>query len=243
MKVETMADRRWKYGQSLDEIGASIKKGYIEEGMPPFAQVFSEEETLALSKYIKDGISRVAEFKFDATPSEDELTVSKDQPFSLEKIVDGLTNPWGLEFLPDGTLLVAEKEGILLHVSNGEKKEIAGVPPVKSNGQGGLMDLELHPNYQENGWIYYSYSKINPNNDGEATTAVYRAKLKDGSLVEHEEIFVALPYSGRRYHYGCRMEFDQEGFLYLSVGDRGNRDRNPQNLDNHNGISPGVFSV
>ena len=234
-KVETMADRKWKYGQSVEEISASIKKGFIDEGMPPFEQVFSDKELADLSTYVKEGIARVGEFEFDRQPSDEELTQSADQPFDLEKVVDGLDIPWGIEFLSNDELLIAEKSGELIHVKNGEKIKVNGVPEVKKRGQGGLMDLELHPDYENNGWIYYSFSKINPEDDNEATTAIYRAKLVNNTLTAQEEIFVALPYSSRAYHYGSRMEFDPDGYLYISVGDRGNRDQNPQNLDNHCG--------
>lgn len=153
----------------------------------------------------------------------------------LEPIVEDLKNPWGIEFLPDGSLLIAEKSGELIHFKEGNKVEISGVPAVRDRGQGGLLDLELHPNYAENGWIYFSYSKFNPNNEEESTTAIRRAKIENNELIDQEDIFVALPYSRRAHHYGSRMEFDQNGFLFFSVGDRGNRDENPQNLDNHCG--------
>jgi glucose/arabinose dehydrogenase len=119
---------------------------------------------------------------------------------------------------------------------DGSMVEIEGVPEVLNEGQGGLMDVELHPDYKENRLVYISYSKFKEQDDELlSTTAIARAKLQDKKLEDLEIIFEALPYSGTRHHYGCRMEFDREGYLYFSVGDRGNRDRNPQALDNHSG--------
>ena len=235
MKVEVMADRQFKNGQSIEEISASIVAGNIDEGMPAFTQVFTDEELKGLAQYIKDGISRVGEFEFEGIPKDDELTQSAEQPFTLEKVVEGLQIPWGIEFLPDGSLLIAEKSGQLIRFKEGAKTEIQGLPSVRDRGQGGLLDIELHPDYESNGWIYYSFSKFNPVNDNESTTAIHRAKLTGNQFTDIEELFVALPYSRRAHHYGSRIEFDQDGYMFFSVGDRGNRDENPQNLDNHCG--------
>ena len=119
-------------------------------------------------------------------------------------------------------------------------QEISGVPEVRYKGQGGLLDVEIDPNYEENSLIYLSYSK--PKDDTLGTTAIHRAKLEGTSLIDGKDIFIAKPYSKRTHHYGSRLEFDKSGYLFFSVGDRGNRDENPQNLDNHCGkIPPNPF--
>ncbi|NND04925.1 MAG: PQQ-dependent sugar dehydrogenase [Saprospiraceae bacterium] len=155
---------------------------------------------------------------------------------SYEPINTDFNNPWSFLFLPDGSMLVTEKTGELYHVIDGVKnpQPIAGLPDIYVRGQGGLMDLELHPNYEENGWIYLSYG-FSTNNQKGGNTTVARARLSDHTLTDFSVIFKASPVSRKGQHWGGRLEFDTEGFLYISVGDRGARDENPQTLDNSNG--------
>ena len=94
--------------------------------------------------------------------------------FSAELVVRDLDIPWGMAFLPDGSMLITEKAGTLIHFRDGEKTEIQGVPPVYVRGQGGLMDIELHPNYAANGWIYLSYASEEGEEKG-GNTAIARA--------------------------------------------------------------------
>ncbi|WP_341216845.1 PQQ-dependent sugar dehydrogenase [uncultured Wocania sp.] len=148
---------------------------------------------------------------------------------SYETIVTELNNPWGFVFLPDGSMIITEKAGELIHFNKGEKSKILGLPKIELLGQGGLMDIELHPNYKDNGWLYLSYSSSNDNNDG-ANTSIMRAKLKNNALTNVEILYKALPNSNRGQHFGSRLEFDNDGYLYFSIGDRGNRDVNPQDL-------------
>lgn len=147
---------------------------------------------------------------------------SEKHRFRVETVAEGLRVPWGLVKLPDGTFLVTERSGTLRHISPEGLREIGGVPEVLARGQGGLLDIELHPNYAENGWIYLAYSKPLP---GGGLTAIVRARLKDGALVDHEMIFdpPSDQASQGGNHWGCRMEFDEKGYLFFTIGDRGNR--------------------
>jgi len=143
--------------------------------------------------------------------------------FSVQTVVDGLEIPWGVAFLPDGVVLITERDtGNLLMVRDGVLVEdpISGVPEVSNNGQGGLLDIELHPNYEENGWIYISYSK--PGESG-ANTAIVRAKYdaESHSLVDLEELFAGAPATERGQHFGGRLVFNPEGHLFFAIGDRG----------------------
>lgn len=148
---------------------------------------------------------------------------------SYEIIVSELTNPWGFAFLPDGSLLITEKQGTLIHFKEGIKTTITGLPDVYVRGQGGLMDIILDPDYLNNGWIYFSYASSKGESDG-GNTAIGRGKLKGNALVEFQELYKAYPNSKKGQHFGSRLEFDNEGFLYFSIGDRGNRDVNPQDI-------------
>jgi len=153
-------------------------------------------------------------------------------------VVSSIDKPWGIDFLPNGDMLVTEIQGKLYRVVNNRAEEISGVPAVVAEGQGGLMDVKVHPKYATNGWIYLSYSKGGQQNEkGQelATTALIRAKIENNQLTQIQELFVAEPWSTLRHHYGSRIVFDRDGYLYLSVGDRGQHFEHPQKLDNHCG--------
>ena len=150
------------------------------------------------------------------------------------KLYDSLKNPWGMAWLPDGRLLVTERAGEILVFKNdkytGEK--LSGLPEVFNKGQGGLLDIQLHPDYKTNGWIYISYAK--PTGGSNATTAVTRFKLNGNQVVDKEDIFTAKPYIPADFHFGSRLIFDNDGFLFVSVGERGTQPK-VQELDNDHG--------
>lgn len=157
-------------------------------------------------------------------------TISK----TYELIVKDLDIPWGFTFLPDGAMLITEKRGELIHYKNGIKTTIKGLPEIIVLGQGGLMDIELHPNYKSNGWVYISF--VSSEGDGRGgNTAIMRFKIKDDKAIEQELLYKASPNSRRGQHFGSRIVFDAKGYLYFSIGDRGNRDVNPQNLERDGG--------
>lgn len=114
------------------------------------------------------------------------------------------------------------------------KTSIQGAPEVYDRGQGGLLDIELHPDYAENGWIYLTYSSKEGEGDG-GNTALMRAKLNNGKLTGQEVLYKASPNTTKGQHFGSRIAFDKEGFLYFSAGERGERDVNPQDITRDNG--------
>lgn len=229
----SFVSRKWLFGNGRDEIFNSIKNGRQSYGMPSFNDGLSDDQIYELTDYIlklsDSGEDADDEYKI----SETGVHHSDVQDFTVETVVDGLEVPWGLEFLPNGDLLINERDGRMIHYTKeGRKIEIKGVPEVLAKGQGGLLDIELHPDYKQNGWIYFSYSSPNEEDKSIANTAIMRARLNGDQLIDQERIFKAIPETGTRHHYGSKLEFDKEGYLYFSVGDRGNRDRNPQSLDN-----------
>lgn len=163
----------------------------------------------------------------------------------ISVVVEGLEDPWSLAFLPDATgdFLVTEKPGRLRRVRGGvlDPDPVPGVPPVRFAGQGGLLEVALHPEFRENRILYLSYAKLHE--DGvQGTTALARARYEDDRLHDLEEIFVAEAWSGGGAHFGGKIAFDGAGHLFLSIGDRG---ANPlagpreahasQDLRNHQG--------
>ena len=158
-----------------------------------------------------------------------EVQLPKQDIFRVETVAEGIMNPWGMAFLPDGSLLVSDKEGALIQVKNGVKTNIENAPKVYVRGQGGLLDLELHPQYEKNGWIYISYaSEDGPEKGGH--TAIMRAQLKGNSLVDNQVLYKAGPNTTKGQHFGSRLEFDHLGYLYFTIGERGERDVNPQDI-------------
>ena len=143
------------------------------------------------------------------------------ETFAVETVVEGLRNPWSMAFLPNGDMLVTEKRGQLRIVRNGRllPDPVPGVPAVRDAGQGGLHDVVLHPNFAANNLIYLSYAK--PDADGTGgTTALSRARFENDRLVDVQEIFEAKAWATTPGHFGARIAFDREGYLFLSVGDR-----------------------
>ena len=154
------------------------------------------------------------------------------QSYEYQLVTKGMDIPWGMAWLDDKTILVSDRKGELRIISNGKllSQKVAGLPELRAQGQGGLLDVEVDPNYGQNKLIYFSYSGLEGEGDG-AHTSVMRAKLQDFKLTEQTVIFEAGPNTTKGQHYGSRLTFDKQGYLYVSSGDRGNREVNPQRLD------------
>lgn len=231
-QMERFAGKTWEAYSAGNDLVPVIKNGLAELGMPSFEKAFTEDEMKAISDYILKeikGKKKVTEAK--KFPS---IISSQHQAYRIDTVARGLSVPWGIAFLPDGDMLVTERSGQLFRFSNGKLKSIIeGVPEVYAQGQGGLLDIVLHPKYNENGWIYISYSKKTADGNG-GNTAIFRSKLKDNKLVEQQEIFNAIPNTTSGVHFGCRMIFDDEGYLFFTVGERGKKE-NAQTLTNHCG--------
>ncbi len=150
-----------------------------------------------------------------------EVHESQHHNFQVVTVVDGLQHPWGMTWLPNGDMLVTERPGRLRLIQDGELVEepIAGVPTVRVGGQGGLLDVVLHPDFDNNRFVYLSFAKPNAD-DSQGTTAVVRGRLEGHALVDVEEIFEADAWHTGRGHHGSRLAFDHDGYLYITIGDR-----------------------
>jgi glucose/arabinose dehydrogenase len=158
---------------------------------------------------------------------------SEEHSFRVVELVRGLEQPWALAFLPDGRMLVTEKAGRLRLVKDNklDPQPVAGLPEVTVHGQGGLMDVALHPKFAENGLLYVSYAARGADGVG---TEVARGRLAGHQLENVQVIFRQRPKGSRGQHFGARLVFDRQGFLYITLGDRGEMAR-AQKPDDHAG--------
>ncbi|MCK8128566.1 PQQ-dependent sugar dehydrogenase [Pseudoalteromonas sp. 2CM39R] len=153
-------------------------------------------------------------------------------------VAQGISIPWAIEALPNGDLLITERSGILYLLRNNSTSltKITGLPKIDANGQGGLLDLELHPDFANNQWLYITYSSSEGDGAG-SNTALMRAKLSNdhSQLLESQQLYKGEHNSKKGQHYGSRIVFDNQNYVYFSIGDRGSRDINPQDLGRDGG--------
>jgi glucose/arabinose dehydrogenase len=150
---------------------------------------------------------------------------SEEHAFRVVKVVQGLDHPWSLAFLPDGRMLVTERPGRLRVVAGGklEPRPVEGLPEVVAEGQGGLFDVVPHPRFAENALVYFAFNARGP--DRRTGTELARARLAGGRLENVQVLFRQDPKGSGGQHFGGRVVFDRQGFLYLTLGERGDRDR------------------
>lgn len=175
----------------------------------------------------------------DAAPPPDKVFETEAASFRVTEVAGGLSHPWGLAFLPDGRILVTERAGRLRLIDEGRlaPDPIGGAPEVYASGQGGLLDVAVDPAFADNSVVYLSYADSDPSG---TTTQVMRARLDGNRLVDGEVIFDGKPRARGRNHYGSRLAFGPDGMLYISVGERQERDR-AQELDDHGGKIIRIF--
>lgn len=158
-----------------------------------------------------------------ATPAEAQAPAHRSalHDYRVTTVVDGLQHPWSIAFLPGGDMLVTERPGRLRIVRNGRllPDPVAGVPAVRAGGQGGLLDVVPHPDFENNRLLYLSYSRGNAD-DSQGTTAVIRGRFENDRLIDIEEIIETQVWSPGRGHHGSRLAFDGNGYLFISLGDR-----------------------
>ena len=170
------------------------------------------------------GISSACSQKENYPPIQD----FDENSFELVKIVDGIDIPWGLAFTDKTSFLVTDKKGILYHVEDGEKKIIQGIPKIVFSRQGGLLDVAVDQNFSYNKIIYLTAS-VSDSQKG-SNTSLYSAKLDGDSLVDLKQLYKASPDSEEQRHFGGSILLKNQ-HIYFTIGDRGNRDINPQDLN------------
>jgi len=151
---------------------------------------------------------------------------TEDYTLVPELFVEGVREPWSIAFIDRTHALVTEKAGPVRLVVDGvlQTEPVRGTPVVNANGQGGMMDVAVDPDYATTGWIYLSYSHTpDDSGKGPAMTRIVRGKIRDGAWVDQQVLWEAKPehYRGGAVHFGCRIVFDKAGHLYFAMGDRG----------------------
>jgi aldose sugar dehydrogenase len=171
-------------------------------------------------------------FIFSGCSAEEDIFSSEKHSFTIETVVKGLENPWSVDFLPDGRILATEKPGRLRIIENGHLSEpVKGVPKVSAKGQGGLLDIALDPEYAKNSIIYLSYSA---KGKGGVGTEVIKGELVGNELKNTQVIFKLSPKSNTAYHFGSRLLFSNDGTLFITLGERAERER-AQDIGDHAG--------
>ena len=158
---------------------------------------------------------------------------SRAATFTLEPVMDGLGIPWGMAFIADNLMVVTEREGRinLIDTARGKRIALQGVPTVKADGQGGMLDVAVPPDFKSGDWIYFTFVRDKAD---EGVTVLARAKLADNKLINWQDLLETRSATDTTYHFGSRITFDETGHVYFAVGDRGVRP-NAQDLTNHAG--------
>lgn len=161
-------------------------------------------------------------------------SLGEETDVMVTELATGLSNPWGMAFLPDSSVILTERAGsIRLYSSEqGLSAPLANVPEVVANNQGGMLDIAIDPDFTNNSTIYFCYSKAG---DGGSSSSVAKAVLNGNALENVETIFSAFPRVDNGFHFGCRLAFDNAGYLFVTLGDRYKYMKEAQNTDNHHG--------
>lgn len=159
-----------------------------------------------------------------------QVVETQEQRLRIVEVTDGLEHPWGLAFLPDGRMLVSERPGRLRLINDGqlEPQPIAGLPAIVAQGQGGLLDVAVHPAFADNRLVYFAYTADRDKGIG---VNVARAELDGRRLRNLEVIFQAQPGTTSGRHFGARLVFTKDAFLYITLGDHGQMERAQQPQD------------
>jgi glucose/arabinose dehydrogenase len=158
------------------------------------------------------------------------IETPQETKYTHEVVISEIDIPWGLDFINSNEFLVTEKSGILYKVSDNKKIVITGIPEIYLRGQGGFLDVAAHPSFKKNNIIYMTLSSSIGDGEG-GNTALYSAVLEGNILTNLKLLYKASPNTKKGQHFGSRIVFDNSGHLFFSIGDRGNRNVNPQNIN------------
>lgn len=236
--ASSFLDGKWAFGFRQWEVQRSIRHGISGYGMPSFGESLSPAQVDSLVDYITGAPADLGV----TAPAAPEQIQTRDYDVRVETVVDsGLTEPWAIAFIDEDRALVTDKPGQLYWLIKGKLNPtpVQDTPRVRYAGQGGLLDVNIDPQYGDgqNDWVYLSYShQLSGGDDGPGMTRIVRGRIVDNRWTDEQTLFEARDkdYLGARHHYGSRIVFDHDGNLLFSIGDRGNRP-DAQNLNKPNG--------
>jgi glucose/arabinose dehydrogenase len=236
-QAQSLVDAVWQFGAGRGDRMRNIKHGVPDFAMPAFETTLTDRQIRSILEFLEQAEKTAGVTK----PPPPEKLYSLDYEIAVQIWVDGLNIPWGIAFPDDHTVLVTERPGNLRVIRDGVlvDEPVRGTPQVLHEGQGGLLDVALDPQFDENGWVYLTYSHVLPSS-GEgrppAMTRVVRGRIEDHAWRDEEVVFEASRehYDTTRHHYGSRVVFDPEGHLFFSIGERG-RAQQAQDLSRPNG--------
>ncbi len=224
--AQSLVDGIWQFGSASWAVRRTITQGITHVGMPAFGLTLSSEEIAAVMSFLE-----AQEGNYDPQPRPlPETLQSQEYDIAVNLVADDLEDPWSIDFLDEDTALFTERPGRLRIVRDGQllAAAVAGVPAVEHDWQGGLMDVAVGPNYATDGWIYLAYShpldELRPGDERPASmTRIIRGRIVGNAWRDQQTLFEAphASYATTRLHYGSRIVFDREGYLYFSIGDRG----------------------
>jgi glucose/arabinose dehydrogenase len=224
----SLIDGVWQFGAENGYIFRNIKFGIPHLGMPSYEASLSDNEVRAIVDYIRESEKNVGAVK---PPLAKELE-TMEYDLNVEVFAEGLEIPWAIDFIDENTALITERPGKLRVVKNGKllAEAVKNTPEVLHEGQGGLLDVAVDPEYDRNGWIYLAFSHVlNDEGTGRppAMTKLVRGKIVKNTWMDEHVLFEAPheTYRTTRHHYGCRIVFDPWGHLYFAIGDRGYQDQ------------------
>ncbi len=243
----------WIHGGDDDTITKSIKEGYPDKGMPAFKDQMTDPDVFQMIAYIRTQTQNLKDKPVYVPDPDGQIVKSERLSFKMEIVARNLETPWALAFLPDGRLLITERPGRIRIVDKDGKMEpdpVKGLPKVWEKQDGGLFDIEVHPDYAKpgNGWLYISYSEPlagwtpppppdpnappppgpgggrgrGPSNDPPSMTVIMRGRLKNNEFVDQQVLFRAPKeiYSQSNAHYGSRFLFDKQNHLFFTLGEK-----------------------
>lgn len=231
----SLLDRKsWKIVGKEQTFLEYVLSGNAATGMPPFEDVLTPAQIRALEIYINEQ-RQIAEANPPVADTKG-VYFSDGYTFKLETVVEDLDIPWSIAFMPNGGFLIAERPGsVRLYEGGVLHSPVEGTPKVWAKGQGGMMEVALHPDYPKNGWIYLAYSEAGEEKKNTGMTKIVRGRISDNTWMDEELVFEAPQetFISTSRHFGTRLVF-KDGYLFFAIGDRGRKD-NAQNLNLPNG--------
>lgn len=235
--AQSLVDAVWQFGSGKSHMFRNIKYGIADFAMPAFEKSLTDPQINQVIDFILES-EKSSGAKRPPPPSK---LFTLDYEIKVEVVAEGLDLPWAIDFLEENRILVTERSGRLRLIENGKlQPPISGTPAVLAEGQGGLLDVAIDPEYARNRWIYLAYSHALSDVKGKerspAMTRLVRGRLQNNQWKDEQVVYEAPHnlYLETRQHYGCRIVFDKDGLLYFSIGERGLAQQ-AQDLERPNG--------